>query len=137
MQSKYGGQGEWSSIAGFDNAADSDMLCKHSLQAPYKNPVVLDLSSFSTGRSVCNSMYYSKNIRSRAGLVALIFALIISLVSAVPIPATESGLSSTTTPSLNGHDQLDIAKISSNGRVSTLPAAPRSFTRKVRYFVFV
>jgi len=50
-------------------------------------------------------MNYS-NIRSRAGLVALVFALIISLVSAVPIPATES---STLSLRDNG---LDSAKIS-------------------------
>jgi hypothetical protein len=59
-------------------------------------------------------------IRSRAGLVALVFALIISLVSAVPVPAKESGLSS---PSINGrgHIQHDLAKI------SMLPAATTSF----------
>ena len=75
-------------------------------------------------------MQYSlANIRSRAGLVALIFALIISLVSAVPIPATESGLSSTLSrrdninPTLNGHDS---AKIST-------PAAPRALTHRVRF----
>ena len=87
-------------------------------------------------------MHYS-NIRSRAGLVALVFALIISLVSAVPIPVTESGLSSTlspiSNPSLNGHGQdhhiqLDTTKISFSGRMSTLPAATRALTRKgVRY----
>jgi gas vesicle protein len=83
-------------------------------------------------------MQYSK-IRSRAGLVALVFALIISLVSAVPIPATESGLSSTlsppSNPSLNGKDhiQLDTARIpeiSLSGRMSTLPAATRALTRR-------
>ena len=84
------------------------------------------------------------NISSRAGLVALVqvFALIISLVSAVPIPATESGLSSTlpprSNPTLNGKDhiQLDTAKIpeiSLSGRMSTLPAATRALTRRVRY----
>ena len=84
-------------------------------------------------------MHYS-DIRSRAGLVALFFALIISLVSAVPIPTTESGLSSTLplrgNPSLNGQDhhdiQLDTAKISLSGRMSTLPAAARALTRGVR-----
>jgi len=84
-------------------------------------------------------MHYS-NIRSRAGLVTLVvFALIISLVSAVPIPATESGLSSTlppsSNPSLNGKDhiQLDtprIPEISLSGRMSTLPAATRALTRR-------
>ena len=72
---------------------------------------------------------------SRAGLVALIFALIISLVSAVPIPAaTESKLSSTLSPPSNpipnGQDliQLDTAKtsgISLSGRMSTLPLATK------------
>ena len=52
------------------------------------------------------------NIRLRAGLVALLFALItISLVSAVPIPipASQSGLSSLSsrsTPSHNGQNKL-------------------------------
>ena len=88
-------------------------------------------------------MYYS-NIRSRAGLAAPIFALIISLVSAVPIPVTESRLSSTfsppsSNPSLNHrleqdhHIQLNTTKISLSGRMSTLPAATRALTRKVRY----
>ena len=81
------------------------------------------------------------NIRSRAGLVVLVFALIISLVSAAPIPAIESGLSSTSShrsnPSLNGQDhiQLDtprIPKIPFSGRMSTLPAATRALTRSVR-----
>jgi hypothetical protein len=86
------------------------------------------------------------SIRSRAGLVALVFALIISLVSAVPIPATDSGLSSTLSPhtiNLNGqnHIQLDAAsfeKISLSGRMSTLPAATRALTRRpgVRYRLF-
>jgi len=78
-------------------------------------------------------MHHS-NMPSRAGLVGLVFALIISLVSAVPIPVTESGLSSSSTlshrssnPSLNVHDiQLDtarIAEISLSGRMSTPPAA--------------
>ena len=74
---------------------------------------------------------------SRAGLVTLVFALIVSLVSAVPIPATtstESGLSST----LNGQDHFKpdvakIAKIPFSGRMSTLPAAIRALTREVRY----
>ena len=70
----------------------------------------------------------------------LVFSLIISLVSAAPIPATESGLSSTSSPrnpNLNGQDhiQLDtpgIPKISFSGRMSTLPAATRALTRSVR-----
>ena len=78
---------------------------------------------------------------SRAGLVALVFALIISFVSAFPIPATESRFSSTlspyTNPKTNGHDltQLDnsgISEFSFSGRVSTLPLATR-LTRRVRY----
>ena len=80
---------------------------------------------------------------SRAGLVtvALFFALIISLVSAIPVPDTESRLSSTSplriNPSLDGRDhiQLDTASISSiplSGRMSTLPRATR-LTRGVRY----
>ena len=80
-------------------------------------------------------MQYS-NIRSRAGLVALVFALIISLVSAVPIPATESGFSSTLSlrsTTLDGQDiQLDTAKIPLGGRMSILPAAS-GLTHKVRY----
>jgi hypothetical protein len=58
-------------------------------------------------------MQYS-NIRSRAGLVALFLVLIISLVSAVPIPAAESGLSKVSTtlsPSSNSslnHGQPEV-----------------------------
>ena len=86
-------------------------------------------------------MYYSTIIRSRAGLIALVFTLIISLVSAVPIPTTESGLTATSpprsNPSLNTQDhhdiQLDTAKISLSGRMSTLPAATRALTHGVRY----
>jgi len=63
-------------------------------------------------------MFYSN---SRAGLVALlVFALVISFVSAVPIPTTESGLS----PTLNGldhHIQLDNAKISLSTAFSAAP----------------
>jgi hypothetical protein len=82
------------------------------------------------------------NIRSRAGLVALVFALIISLVSAVPIPISESRLSSTSSPrsnpSLNGQNQIQLdttatEKIPLKGRMSTLPAASRDLTRRVRY----
>jgi hypothetical protein len=77
-------------------------------------------------------MQYSlANIRSRAGLVALVFALIISLVSAVPIPATESGLSSTLSHrdiNINPtHNGLDSAKI------STPLAGPRALTHRVRF----
>ena len=70
------------------------------------------------------------DIRSRAGLVALVFALIISLVTAVPIPATDSELSTRSNPSLNGRNyiQLDPAK------KLTLPAAARTPTYKVGYF---
>jgi len=80
-------------------------------------------------------MHYS-NIRSRAGLVALVFGLIISLVSAIPIPAAGSGLSSTLSPSsypsLNGQPEIDTAtgRISLSGRMSTLPTATRALTRK-------
>jgi len=76
-------------------------------------------------------MKYS-NICSRAGLVATIFALTISLVSAVPIPTPESGLSSTlslrSNPSLNGQPGVDTARILSSGRMST--SATRAHTRR-------
>jgi hypothetical protein len=69
------------------------------------------------------------NIRSRAGLVALVFALIISLVSAVPIPATESGLSSTLSArsNLNLHHGLVSTKISTPPAAHTPP--------QVRYYL--
>jgi hypothetical protein len=92
----------------------------------------------------------NSTIRSRAGLLALVFALIISFVSAVPIRAstgtTGSGLSSTLSSRaiLNGQDhirvQLDTGvsfeKISLSGRMSTLPAATKALTRRVRYRLF-
>ena len=90
-------------------------------------------------------MHFS-SIRSRAGLVALVFALIISLVSAVPIPAAESStLSSRGNPSLvvrgHHHDiQLDtprISEISLSGRMSTLPAATRALSRRVCYLSLI
>ena len=78
-------------------------------------------------------MYYS-NIRSRAGLVALVFALIISLVSAVPIPTAESGLSSIlslrSNPNLNGQREVDTARF----RFSTLPTDTRAFSRRVHFY---
>jgi len=79
-------------------------------------------------------MHYS-NIRSRAGLVALVFVLVISLVSAIPIPAAGSKLSSTLSPSsdpsLNGLPEVDTAKIPLSGRMmSTLPGANRAFARR-------
>jgi hypothetical protein len=79
---------------------------------------------------------------SRAGLVALLFALIISLVSAVPIPDTESIISSTLSSrsiqNLNEQDrtQLElgaarIPEISLRGRTTTLPrAAKLELTRR-------
>jgi len=76
---------------------------------------------------------------SRAGLVALVFALIISLVSAIPIPATESRLSSTLSlrsiPIPDGQDHIQpdnarISEISLSGRVSTLPLASRLTRRQ-------
>lgn len=78
---------------------------------------------------------------SRAGLVALLFTLTISLVSAFPVPASESIISSTlssrTNPELNGLDHIEIdtpgiPKISLSGRMSTLPLATR-LARRVRY----
>lgn len=61
-------------------------------------------------------------IRSRAGLVALlVFALIISLASAAPIPPTASGPSPTLSPR---NPSLD-GKIYSSDRMSTLPLATR------------
>ena len=92
-------------------------------------------------------MQYS-TIRS-AGLVALVFALTISLVSAAPtppdislaraalIPATAPGLPPRSNPSLN-HDGRPL-EILPSGRMSTLPLATRLISR-VRYsfkFVFV
>jgi hypothetical protein len=77
-------------------------------------------------------------IRFRAGLVALAFVLItsISLVSSVPIPAPQSGLSSSTlfsrsnpTQDANDHMQLDNRKILSKGQLSGAPAAMRALTR--------
>ena len=70
---------------------------------------------------------------SRAGLVALVFALIISFVSAAPVPVTgyrPSASSPRSNPSLNGQDyiQLDtpsISGISLSGRISTLPRATK------------
>ena len=81
-------------------------------------------------------MHYS-NIGSRAGLVALVFALIISLVSAMPIPAAgyeSSTLSPSSNPSLNGLPEVDTAnlKILLSGRMSTLPTATRALARRVR-----
>jgi len=77
---------------------------------------------------------------SRAGLVALLFALIISLVSAVPVPDTESIFSSTLSsrsiPSLNEQDRIQlgstarIPEISLTGRMSTLPLAARLASRQ-------
>jgi len=80
-------------------------------------------------------MHYS-NTRSRAGLVALVFTLIISLVAAAPIRAAYSEPSSSSTlsplqvsnPSLNG--QVGISEISLSGRMSTLPTATRTLTRR-------
>jgi hypothetical protein len=84
-------------------------------------------------------------IRSRAGLVALVFALIsISLVSALPIsfPAAQSGLSSPLSlspnnPSHDGqnliqHDTRRIPKFSVNasGQMSGAPAATRALSGK-------
>ena len=78
---------------------------------------------------------------SRAGLDALLFTLIISLVSAVPIPESisSSTLSPRTIPNLNGQDltiQLHTGVRKSDillrGRASTLPLAT-SIIRRVRY----
>ena len=74
---------------------------------------------------------------SRAGLVVLVFSLIISFVSAVPIPATESGLLSSRSVTLNGDDitaSLRIPEHSLSGRKSTHFAATtgRTNTRGVR-----
>jgi len=83
-------------------------------------------------------MQYS-NIRSRAGLVALVFALIISFVSAIPIPSTEFGLSSTTlSRRSNGQDirvqpsTVGIPEFSFSGpsRMSSLPAATRTLASR-------
>ena len=88
------------------------------------------------------------NIRLRAGLVALVFALIsISIVSAVPIPipASQSGLSSTlsfrSTPSHDGQNSIQpnsrrIAKFSVRGQMSRAPGATRVLTGEVCYLSF-
>jgi len=86
------------------------------------------------------------SIRSRAGLVALVFVLIsISLVSAVPlpnpIPALQSGLSSSTlfsrdSPSHDANDnmQVDNRKILLMAQMSRAPAAMRALARRnLRY----
>ena len=78
---------------------------------------------------------YNSNFRhgSRAGLVALILVLFISLVSAVPIPTTESGLSKLSTSlspsSLNGQTEADTAKNLLIARMSTPPIATRDLVR--------
>ena len=82
---------------------------------------------------------------SRAGLFALLFTLIISLVSAFPIPESESPtLSSRSTPNLNGQDrpiELDTGARTRNpdillrGRMSTLPLATK-LNRRVCYRPF-
>ena len=84
---------------------------------------------------------------SRAGLFALLFTLIISLVSAFPIPESESPtLSSRSTPNLNGQDrpiELDTGvrtqarnpNILLRGRMSTLPLATK-LNRRVCYRSF-
>ena len=90
-------------------------------------------------RLVLQIMYYSNFFRhgSRAGLVALIFVLIISLVSAVPIPAAEFGLSTTLSPSsLNGQPEAYNAKIllNASSQISTLPTT-RALIRRVRCWI--
>jgi len=76
----------------------------------------------------------------RAGLVALVFALIISLVSAAPIQATESRLSSTSSLRINSKingqvlakpDASGISEYSFGGRMSTLPRATRLTRRPI------
>jgi hypothetical protein len=74
------------------------------------------------------------NIRSRAGLVALIFVLIISLASAVPIP-TQAGLSSTSFArrARDGKDLIQrdigqIAHISRNTPISIVSATTGAIT---------
>ena len=84
---------------------------------------------------------------SRAGLFALLFTLIVSLVSAVPIPSTEStsssSLSSRKISNLNGQDrpiELDAGAKNPDsllrGRMSTLPLATK-LTSRVRYRPFL
>jgi len=69
------------------------------------------------------------NIRSRAGLVALVLALIsISLVSALPIPSPATQSPSPSNPSYDGqnhiqHDIRRIEKFSLNGQISRAPSA--------------
>ena len=93
----------------------------------YKDPVPLTTYQ-SAGPTI---MQYS-NIRSRAGLVALVFAIIISLVSAVPIPSTEFGLSSTLSHRSNGQGvqvQPATAEFPFSG-----PAATKSPASRVRCY---
>lgn len=76
------------------------------------------------------------NIRSRAGLVALVFALIsISLVSAIPVPiaAPRSEVSSTLLPDNNpSHNGRDHIQPLSRSHMSRVPAAARAPSVKVR-----
>jgi hypothetical protein len=90
------------------------------------------------------------NIRFRAGLVALVLALItISPVSALPIPisSSQSELSSTFSPSSSNpshdgqnhiqHEIRRIAKSSVNGQMSRAPAPTRALSSKVRASYFL
>jgi hypothetical protein len=78
------------------------------------------------------------NIRTRAGLVALVFILIsISLVSAIPVPisAPRYEVSSTSLPDSNpshnvGRDHIQPLL---RGHMSRAPAAARALSVKVRY----
>ena len=67
------------------------------------------------------------NIRPRAGLVVLVFALIIQLVSAVPVPtlAPQSGLSFALSSLSNRHGQDLIQRDTGgiNGPTSTVSAS--------------
>ena len=100
---------------------------------PIKHGILSGFIFTSAGPTIMQ--YYSQ-----AGLVALLFTSIISLVSAVPIPESipSSTLSPRNIPNLNGQDriQLDAARNSDillRGQVSTLPLATR-LTRRVRYY---
>lgn len=70
-------------------------------------------------------IFMYSDIHSRAGLAALLFALIISLVSAAPVPATGSRLSSTLSPRSVTTHQFDGSEIDYRGRMSTLLLATR------------
>ena len=114
------------------------MIYARGMQAqPSESQTIRIWCSLSIFNRLVQQIMYNSNFRhgSPAGLVALILVLIISLVSAVPIPAAESGLSKLSTSlspsSLNGQpdSEADTAKNLLIGRMSTPPIATRDLVR--------